>query len=54
MHSRYVEVRKEILKAPGGREALLDGIPDVLLGLQSFDMAKIGNILQASSKAATS
>lgn len=41
-------VREEILRAPGGREALLHGIPDVLLELPSFDMAKIGSILQVS------
>ena len=46
-------MREEILKAPGGREALLDGIPDVLLELQSFDMAKIGSILQVTSPDAT-
>ncbi|CAL8464919.1 g4454 [Coccomyxa elongata] len=43
---RYVEVRKEILKAPGGHEALLDGIPDFLLELQGSDMTKISRILQ--------
>lgn len=43
---RYNMVREEILRAPGGREALLHGIPDVLLELPSFDMAKIGSILQ--------
>ncbi|BDA50522.1 hypothetical protein COCOBI_16-1980 [Coccomyxa sp. Obi] len=43
---RCVEVRKEILKAPGGREALLDGIPDFLLELQGSDMTRISHILQ--------
>ena len=28
---RYVEVRAELLKAPGGRAALLDGVPDLLI-----------------------
>ncbi len=46
---RYNLVREELLSAPGGREALLDGIPDHLLELQSVDMAKIGSILQVSS-----
>ena len=46
---RYNMVREELLSAPGGREALLDGIPDHLLELQGVDMAKIGSILQVSS-----
>lgn len=43
-----MEVRKEISKAPGGHEALRDGIPDFLLELQGPDMPRISQILQVS------
>ena len=39
---RYMEVRKELLRMPGGAAALYDGVPDLLL-----DAPKIAAILQA-------
>ncbi len=39
---RYLEVRREMMKSPEGRKALLEGVPDVVI-----EVAELEHILQA-------
>lgn len=44
---RYLEVRREMMKSPEGRKALLEGVPDVVI-----EVAELEHILQASTSMA--
>ncbi|CAL8464918.1 g4453 [Coccomyxa elongata] len=45
---RYLEVRREMMKSPEGRKALLEGVPDVVI-----EVAELEHILQASASSGT-
>ena len=45
---RYLEVRREMMKSPEGRKALLEGVPDVVI-----EVAELEHILQASASRST-